>query len=237
MSDWPVLSRAEVRQFDRFAIEQLGVPGVVLMENAGRNAADFILRLLGDTPRPRVSIVCGPGNNGGDGFVVARHLHRCGVATEVVLVGGADHVRGDARVNHDIWTRMGEPVATILHPGDVEAFRPRWAEAHALVDAMLGTGFSGEPRPPFAETIDAINALDHGCVVAIDVPSGLDCDTGSAAAHTVRAHHTITFAAVKRGLLEPGARPYVGLIHLADIGVAVDLWRREAERDRGAAVQ
>jgi len=235
--DETVATRAEIRAFDRYAIETLGVPGIVLMENAGRRIAEAALEMLRATGR-RVVILAGRGNNGGDGFVVARHLAVAGIGSRVLLLGRRDEVRGDARTNLDILAAMGLEVVE-LGEGAADAVRPYLAEADLVVDGLLGTGLrpaeagsertpgrlrpggagtQGEIREPTAGVIRAVNEAD-AAVLAIDIPSGLDCDTGRPLGPTIRADRTVTMAAMKAGFARPGARQYTGEVTLADIGV------------------
>jgi NAD(P)H-hydrate epimerase len=217
------LSRDQVRDIDRTAIEQIGIPGVALMENAGRHTASAALELLGDPAAARAAIVCGSGNNGGDGFVIARHLHNAGVSVAILLACDPDGISGDARINYDIAERMSLPIHPIRTPEQLAAQRAALQEANLIVDALLGTGFSGEPRPPLDAAIEAINAASRAKVVAVDVPSGLDCDTGRPSRPCVRADLTVTFVARKIGFDEPAAREHLGRVVVADIGVPVEL--------------
>jgi NAD(P)H-hydrate epimerase len=181
------------------------------MENAGRGAAEIIARL--NSLRERTAIICGPGNNGGDGFVIARHLDRLGITATVWLIGDRQKITPDAAVNCNTVERMGLRIVATesqLKPDDLSAFG--W-----IVDAMFGTGLRGAVRSPWAETVAAIN----GCgarVVAIDIPTGLDCDTGEPVGPTVMANHTISFVGMKEGFLAAAAQPYLGEVHFVDIG-------------------
>jgi NAD(P)H-hydrate epimerase len=209
------LSRAEVRELDRRAIEEYGVPGVVLMENAGRGAAEVLLRL---GVHGQVLVCCGKGNNGGDGFVIARHLDNVGVPVRVLLFCRPEELSGDAAINHRIIARTGLPLqAFAADPPNVDALRQELARAEWVVDALFGTGLSGPVRPPLAEVIAAINA-SQARVLAVDIPSGLDCDTGVPLGSTVRAQRTVTFVAQKTGFANPKAREFLGQVHVVDIG-------------------
>lgn len=212
----PVLTRDQVRTIDRLAIEQYSMPGVVLMENAGRNAAQIIAGKLDHLGGKVVTIFCGPGNNGGDGFVIARHLHNAGFEVIIVLAADPEKISGDAAINFQIIRNMPIPIGPIVSP-DVQT-----GNADLIVDALLGTGFAGQVRPPLDTIIEAINNSGK-FVAAVDVPSGLDCQTGAPSAPTVRADLTITFVAAKIGMLADQARPYVGKIEVADIGVPREL--------------
>jgi NAD(P)H-hydrate epimerase len=205
------LSRAEVRELDRRAIEEYGLPGVVLMENAGRGAAEVLLRLDGSG---RVVLCCGKGNNGGDGFVIARHLDNRQVPVRVLLFARPEELTGDAAVNYHVIARSDVPVVVL--PDDA-ILQTELSQASWVIDALFGTGLSGPVRPPFDRVIAAIN--DSGKrVFAVDIPSGLDCDTGQPLGPTVRAEHTATFVALKTGFANPAAKQWVGQVHVVDIG-------------------
>jgi NAD(P)H-hydrate epimerase len=217
-----LLSRAEVRAIDRRAIEEFGVPGVVLMENAGRGAAE-VLRSLGiDGP---VVICCGKGNNGGDGFVIARHLDIQRVPVRVWLFARPEELTGDAAINYHIIARCGLPITVAAGDFDEAALRRELENASWAVDALFGTGLSGPVRAPLDRVIAALNESAPP-VLAVDIPSGLDCDTGTPLGPTVRAAHTVTFVAAKKGFAEPAARPWLGRVHVVDIGAPRSLLGR-----------
>jgi NAD(P)H-hydrate epimerase len=204
---------------------------LVLMENAGRGVADKLCQfgIYG-----RVVICCGTGNNGGDGFVIARHLDLRAIRVEVLVFckeietspSGQRRPAGlsaDAAANYDILGKAGVPIE--LHTGG-EGLAERIKRSSFVVDALLGTGATGDARPPLDTVIDEINRCGSP-VVAVDVPSGLDCDTGRPSRHTIKAVHTCTFVAPKPGFFVPGASEYVGQV--------VDEMIREAERARSAS--
>ncbi|MCA9540319.1 MAG: NAD(P)H-hydrate dehydratase [Myxococcales bacterium] len=209
-----VLTAAQMRAADKVAIEQLGVPGIALMENASRHVA---AAAAARTTRERtIGIVCGGGNNGGDGLGAARHLHAWGYPVEVLLARAPDSYAGDAAVNLETCRRAGVPMRRLDAPDTVELPVPR--HYGLLLDALLGTGLTGEVRGAASTLIDWINA--HGVpVVAVDIPSGLCSDTGRPLGKAVRAVETVTFAASKRGhWLYPGPT-YVGRLNVVDIGM------------------
>jgi NAD(P)H-hydrate epimerase len=212
-----ILTREQVRQVDRIAAEEYHISGLVLMENAGHNAARIILQEMGDRlPErgsgggARVLFFCGTGNNGGDGFVIARHLDNAGINVAIALAGEPDRLSPDAAANHRICVAMG---LSIVNAQDAE-IRPR----DLVVDALLGTGFRGDIRQPLAGIIDSINQSTRMGVVAVDVPSGLECNTGQPANACIRADLTITFVADKAGFQSAPGREYVGRVRVADIG-------------------
>lgn len=234
--DFAVLTREQTRQIDRAAMEEYGMSGLVLMENAGRGATDV---LCCENIAGPVLICCGKGNNAGDGFVIARHLDLRGRQARVALWADPAELQGDAAANFAILQKTDVPI--ILFPPDFagkqsarRAFADEIARADWIVDALLGTGARGEPRAPFDAVIDAINAAGKP-VLAVDLPSGLDCDSGQPAAHTIRACICCTFAAAKPGLLDPKAAAYVGRIHVCDIGVPRKLIERMCATGRLSA--
>ena len=208
-----ILTRDQSRELDRRAIEEYGIPGLVLMENAGRGTVDVLERLGISGP---VVILCGKGNNAGDGFVIARHLEIRGHACKVVLLFPPSEFTGDAATNFAILEKSNVPIVETPDELDPHGRGADWL-ADWLIDAMLGTGARGEPRPPFDAAIDWMNA-QPARKLAVDVPSGLDCNTGQPAVHTIRADHTCTFAAMKIGFTKPAAKPFTGTIHVCDVG-------------------
>jgi NAD(P)H-hydrate epimerase len=211
------LTTAEVREIDRIAIEECGLPGIVLMENAGAGTARLLDALGGDGP---VCIACGKGNNGGDGFVIARHLDLAGHVVKLLLACRPAEVRGDAAVNLRVVERAGLDVAC-LADADEAAWTRALDPAAWIIDALLGTGASGPPTGAVATAITAINEVrrrGRARVLAVDLPSGLDGDTGAAPGACVRADVTATFVARKAGFDAAGAAALTGAVHVVDIG-------------------
>jgi NAD(P)H-hydrate epimerase len=163
-----------------------------------------------------VTIVCGKGNNGGDGLAIARHLDLRLIIVKVLLLCDPTELTGDAATNFSITKKAGAPIEIFSAPLDTARFDAALAGSVWLVDAILGTGATGEPKSPLAEAIDCMNASGLP-ILAVDLPSGLDCDTGVAARHTIRAAHTCTFVAAKPGFFA-GSNQYVGKLHVLDIG-------------------
>jgi NAD(P)H-hydrate epimerase len=216
-----VMSRDEVRAFDAWAINTVGIPGVVLMENAGRSCAELIKKELAGAANPKVCIFCGTGNNGGDGYVIARHLLNSGFEVVVVVCGDRNKIKGDAKKNLDILEEMGQLIKQLNLkgsniPGQVETFS---ANADMLVDSLFGTGLSGQLSDEYKQLIKSINA-QHCPILAVDIPSGLDCDTGKHLGAAIKANYTVTFVAVKKGFTSTNtAAPYTGEIFVASIGI------------------
>lgn len=215
------LNAQQSRDVDRRAVAEYGMNSLVLMENAGRGCADVLERL---GIRGPVVIGCGKGNNGGDGFVIARHLELRGHTVRVLLWAEPAELRGDAAANWTILQRADTPREVLSGQFDAERVAAALAGADWIVDALLGTGSRGEPRPPLDEVIRAFNAAPARRL-AVDLPSGLDADTGIPAATTFRADHTCTFVARKRGFDAPAAAPWLGTVHVCDIGVPARLLR------------
>lgn len=208
------LTRRWVREIDRRAVEEYGMSGLVLMENAARGAVDVLLGLGCGGP---VAIVCGKGNNAGDGFAMARHLENRGVPVRVLLAADPGELCGDAAANYRILAKCRLPMV-VLEPFDDARLARELAGCAWIVDALLGTGSTGSPRPPLDRIIRHLNGHAAAKKLAADVPSGLDCDTGEAAHPTFAADHTVTFVAPKTGLLTDEARRWVGQLHVVDIG-------------------
>ena len=207
----PTLSRQQAREIDLRAMREYGLTGLVLMENAGRGCAELLGRLGINGP---VCICTGKGNNGGDGYVIARHLDNSGHTVRIASAVDPSILDSDAAVNHRVWT-SGGGVVEVVSAGGWDAVL---AGSDWIVDALLGTGIRGEVRSPFDEAIDAINR-SSGRVLAIDLPSGLDCDTGNRLGRCVRACHTATMVAPKRGLVLQGASEWTGAVHVVKIGI------------------
>jgi NAD(P)H-hydrate epimerase len=208
------LSRAEVREVDRRAIDDFGMSGLVLMENAGRGCVDTLCELGCRGP---VAVVCGKGNNAGDGFVIARHLDVRGIKVRAILLSPANGLRGDAAANHSVLVRCGVPIVDLSRQFDPGRFDAELRGAEWIVDALLGTGAAGAPRAPMDAAIRQMN-VSSAKWLAVDLPSGLDCDTGEPAEPTFRADHTCTFVAAKLGFANPKAVAYLGQVHILDIG-------------------
>jgi NAD(P)H-hydrate epimerase len=211
------LTRRQVREVDRRAIDEYHVPGIVLMENAARGAAEVAWEML-DRRAANVTIVCGGGNNGGDGLAVARHLHNRGADVHILLAIDPDKYSGDALVNWQIVQAMGLEVETARACG--ELLSPY--ACSLIIDALFGTGLSQPPRPDARSLIEQMNRAEVP-ILAIDLPSGLDCDTGEALDLAVRATRTVTFVAEKAGFANPDSREYTGEVSVADIGCPKEL--------------
>lgn len=225
------MTRAQVRAVDRWAIETLGALPEILMENAARGAADVAQSMLAGRPGARAAVLAGAGNNAGDGFAVARHLRVRGIEADVYLLADPAKISGAALANlrlaeallgaaRDVRGRQAEELARLWRPYDL------------LIDALGGTGITGELRGDLAVAVQAANAAGVP-ILAIDIPTGLDCDSGRPLGPTIQARKTVTFVARKVGFDAPGAAEYTGEVVVADIGVPVQVPGQEGE-GRGA---
>lgn len=225
------LSCAEARELDRRAMEKLGIPGIVLMENAGRGMAELLVSL---GVQGRVAVCCGKGKNGGDGFVIARHLDAHGVATRTYLFGKPDELAGDAATNYRILCNAGLPLEVREGGLDAATLSRELADAEWVIDALFGSGLKGPVRPPYDQVIAAINACGAR-VLAVDIPSGLDGDTGRPLGATVRAQHTATVLAPRKGFAEPAARQWLGRLHVIGLGLPRGFAENAAGRQPASA--
>ncbi len=226
----PVFSCQEMRQFDRNAVEKYGISSLILMENAGHNLFEYLEYHCNILPhreqKPQLVICCGRGNNGGDGFVMARRLRIFGYPVEVITTSDPNKYNGDALTNLRILQNIiREPENCWSFDNTTESetrLQKALTSADWIVDALLGTGACGPLRPPYDLFVREINRAKKP-VFAVDIPSGLDGDTGQIETEAVRATVTCTLAAYKKGLLQETAQPYIGQLELADIGIPLDL--------------
>lgn len=219
-----MLTREQCQQADQAAIHRFCIPSLVLMENAGRTCAEHLILQSHCQPRNQqaVVILCGPGNNGGDGFVIARHLYNAGITTKVVLFQRVEKYAGDAKLNLDSISHLRMPVVEADRDwtdekllrvlGRVNRLATTW-----VVDGLLGTGARGEPREMMWKAIDSANRMEVRRF-AVDIPTGLDCNTGQPANSTFKADLTCTFIANKIGFGVSEAQPYLGQVLVAGIG-------------------
>ncbi|MGH9803943.1 MAG: NAD(P)H-hydrate epimerase, partial [Candidatus Acidiferrales bacterium] len=205
-----ILTAEQMRRIDRLTVERAGISLPQLMEAAGRQLAGFlqsqVVPTLSDPARraPRISLLCGKGNNGGDALVAARHLREQGFAHRVVLFAPVDSLKGDARAAYDAFVKTGGKVETCSSSAEWERQRDDVLDCDVLVDGLLGTGLSGPVEGLLAGVIADVNARRRGvCVVAVDIPSGLASDSGEPMGESIEADATLTFTAPKRGLVFP----------------------------------
>ena len=218
----PVLTRAEVRELDRRATAEASIPSLELMENAGHGATELLLERFPDARR--VVIVCGAGNNGGDGFVVARLSKSKGRDVHVLLAGDPEKLRADALANYRAWIDAGGPVASI-DAGALGVLDAALAEADLVVDALFGTGLERELTGVAREVVMRLNSAQKP-ILALDLPSGLDADRGVPLGVAVRATVTATFARKKRGLCTPHGAEHAGEISVVSLGIPEEIEAR-----------
>jgi NAD(P)H-hydrate epimerase len=215
-----IISRQQVRDYDAWAIGQMGIPSTTLMENAGRSAAEIAIDMLGGKTGS-VCIFCGAGNNGGDGFVIARHLVNWGIDTQIILCAPREKIDGDARVNFLVCEKMGIPAVDLdMAEGKICAqIRNLCRGCGLIIDAIFGTGFKGELSSPFAALISCINAMDIP-ILSVDIPSGLDCDSGDPLPVCIEATATVSFVAAKKGFFaNEQVHQAIGRLYIASIGI------------------
>jgi len=213
-----VLNTEQMREADRRTIDDIGIPSVVLMENAGRQAVAAMEAAFDDLAASRVGVICGRGNNGGDGFVVARTLIQRGVETAVFLLGSVADVRGDARTNLEILGRIGLTVVEITDAQEWELHFTEISECDLIVDAIVGTGFSGRLSGLLETVVADVNGLGVP-VVSMDLPTGLSADSHALDGEAIEASMTVTLAAPKIPLVFPPADSHAGDLVIADIGI------------------
>jgi ADP-dependent NAD(P)H-hydrate dehydratase / NAD(P)H-hydrate epimerase len=210
----PVVTAAEMRALDRATIEEVGIAGFTLMETAGRGVAEIAIAMAG---RGHVAVICGPGNNGGDGYVVARVLRDRGIDAIVYLAAARAAIKGDALAHLEVLERCGGVIHSIATPQKLDEHRDAIARSALAVDALLGTGTTRMVEGHFATVIQAINAAPRR--LAIDIPSGLDTDTGQTLGVAVDAHATVTMAALKIALVSSPGFARCGDVTIAEIGI------------------
>lgn len=212
---FPAVTTQQMAEVDRLMVGHFGISLLQMMENAGRNLAEQSVRMLGGEPAGRtVAVLSGPGNNGGGGMAAARHLHSRGAIVQTVLAAEPDRLKPAPQHQWHTLDRLG------LAGRET----PDLAGTDLIVDALIGYGLRGEPRPEIAGWIERANAAGSA-VLALDTPSGLDATSGRPAAACIRATATLTLALPKTGLLAAAARPYVGDLYVADIGVPPEMYK------------
>ena len=224
------LTAAEMREVDRLTTERYGIPSLQLMETAGRKAADAVWRIAAGRENVRVCVLCGKGNNGGDGFVVARHLREAKIPTRVFLFGQPDEVRGDAGANLKRWLDRGEKIEVVGSEADWERVWPEVSSSNVLVDAMLGTGLRGAASGTIGRAISDVNRLSRSAtlprpavILAVDTPSGFPSDGEAPAGPVLFAHRTVTFTAPKIGQLISVKAEACGALEVVSIGSPAEL--------------
>ena len=201
------ITASQMREIDKRAAEEFGIPSIELMENAGRRVAEAAKRFVVHA----VVVVCGTGNNGGDGLVAARYLSEWGFKVEIVLLKSAEFLKGDTLINFNLTGNLNIITSYYSSHTSFDKF-------DLIIDALLGTGIKGDVKSACRAAIDAINNSGKR-VLSVDIPSGLDTDTGEVLSVAVKADETVTMALPKTGLLKPEAASFVGKLIVADIGI------------------
>ena len=217
-----ILTAREMRDIDRETIEGIGIPGSVLMENAGLQVIKALKARFPRLGGERIVIVAGKGNNGGDGLVVARHLEAAGVAPKVLLLAAKDEVKGDAGLNLAVAAKLGIPVVEVRGPEDWKRCRPDLLKATVIVDALFGTGLTKALGGLYARAVEDVNRT-RAFKLAVDIPSGLSSDTFEVIGPCVRADLTVCLAAPKVAHVFPPAEDFVGELVVAPIGIPAPL--------------
>ncbi len=208
----------EMREMDRQTIESFGLPGRVLMENAGRGAARVLMKKFPDLSSIRVAIASGRGNNGGDGFVIARYLAHAGIPVTVYLLSESSRLSGDTADNFNLLAALNIPVREVTNESDFNQVKTEMAHHQLWVDAILGTGLNSEVKGFFKSVINYINKLNR-TVLSVDIPSGLHTDSAKPCGTCIRADVTVTFAFPKIGHIQLPGADYTGELHIIDIGI------------------
>src|SRR5499426_4102647 len=218
-----ILTAAQMREADRYTIDEIGIPSLVLMENAGRQVVAAIEATYESKLDGRVAVLCGRGNNGGDGFVVARTLLQHGIETSVFMIGALADVRGDARTNLDILGRLGVTVVEIADEQSWELHFSEISQCSLIVDAIFGTGLKAAVSGMMETVIADVNASDIP-IVAVDLPSGMSADTPHLIGDCIDASLTVTLGAPKLPLVLPPGETYAGDVVIADIGIPIEVF-------------
>ncbi|MFQ5841310.1 MAG: NAD(P)H-hydrate epimerase, partial [Thermodesulfobacteriota bacterium] len=221
-----VVTADQMKTLDQRTIHEGNVSGIDLMENAGKGATEVILRRFPNLPRKRIAVIAGKGNNGGDAFVIARHLINRGLGVNIFLLAENKAVKGDAKTNLDILTKDGIEVRELATFREFEAIRDDLLSHDLFIEGILGTGLASEVEGYYREVISALNATGKP-IVAIDIPSGLDATSGKPLGPCIKASFTPTFGLPKVGqLIHPGVE-FVGELEVIDIGIPRDLIEEE----------
>ena len=222
-----LLKADEMKDIDRRASSEFGIPSIILMENAGLRTLEVIEEILGETKNRMIIILAGKGNNGGDGLVIARHLINSGAVVETYLTGEVEELTQDSRINYEILLKMGARIFPLSSEKDLYLLMLSLMNADLIVDALYGIGFKGSLNQFDSRLVKMVNWC-RAPVVAVDIPSGVEADTGRVNGDAIKASHTVTFALPKIGLvLEPG-KEYVGTLSVADISIPAVLLEDKA---------
>ncbi|MBL7081405.1 MAG: NAD(P)H-hydrate epimerase [Candidatus Omnitrophica bacterium] len=207
-----------MQRIDKSAQEKFGIPAIILMENAGRAAAGVVIDMLDKKKIKKVVCVCGKGNNGGDGFVCARHLLNNAVDVDIFLLADPAELKGEAKINYEILERMRQAVKVLKGKRALPLFKDKLHKAGLLIDAIFGIGLRGEIKEPYKGIINLMNQSKKP-IIALDVPSGLDATKGKTLGACVKATKTVTFALPKTGFIKDDGPSYIGKLIVVDISI------------------
>lgn len=218
------ITSQKMQEIDKRAIEEFGIPAILLMENAGYQASCVVLDMLSKKKRKKVVCVCGKGNNGGDGFVCARHLINKGIDTDIFLIGDPSKLKKDAKINYNILKKMGKTIRLLKTKKDFYMLKAKFTKTQLLIDAIFGIGLSGQVKELYRKVIDLMNQSKIP-ILAIDVPSGLDATEGDVLGVCIRASKTVSFALPKTGFFKNQGPLHVGELITVDISIPNKLLR------------
>lgn len=226
------LTVEEINRIDRLASEKYGIPSIVLMENAGRSVAEETVKLIANCrlqiANCKIAVLCGSGKNGGDGFVAARYLYNYGYQVKVYLLKNPNNISGDTLTNYTILKKIGVETK-LISPGKLNSLSSELKKANCIIDAIFGTGIKGKVTGLPAQIIKMVNQtkeiITSKPVISVDLPSGLDGDTGFPSGKCVKTTVTVTMGYPKKGFLNPKAKKYLGKLIIADIGYPRNITR------------
>lgn len=212
-----MLTARQAKAIDTKVRKEVGISTLVLMENAGKAITEEAIKIIYNKNKPKVAIFCGKGNNGGDGFVAARHFLIRGIKPDIFLAGKVSQVRDEARLNLEILLKIKQKIIEAKKE-DLHLVKSKVAKCDLIIDALLGVGLSGRVRGIYQDLIGIIN-LSKAYILSVDIPSGLDATTGKALGYCIKADKTVTFMAKKRGMVTGGGSKYCGRILVKDLGI------------------
>jgi len=218
-----IVTSDQMKALDQRTIQEMGISGAVLMENAGRGTVEAMLYQFPEQKNGPIHILCGRGNNGGDGFVIGRYFLNFGAEVNVYLFTSAEKVKGDAKINLDAFLNMGGRILEVEDEDSFNSIRNELGHAAIIVDALLGTGLSSEVKGLYRMAIDALNSMENIPIVTVDVPSGLDATTGKILGSAIKANLTCTYGLPKIGLFTYPGRENTGELEIVDIGIPESL--------------
>jgi NAD(P)H-hydrate epimerase len=213
-----IVSASQMKRLDALAVKRFGIPALILMENAGSAASEEVLKMLPRKSTRPVAIFCGYGNNGGDGFVCARHLINKGIKVWVYLVGKEKKFSEDAKINYNILCKMKQKFKFIKTVGELDKIKKEINKCRLIIDGIFGIGLNGELDAFYQELFKMLNSSKIA-ILALDVPSGLNADTGKPLGSAIKASRTVTFGFVKKGLIKKEASKFTGKIIIANISL------------------